>query len=55
MLPPAFSIFALAPALIRIWGVEELAKKMLRGDLTDEHRQIIALVQSINLSPRDQG
>jgi hypothetical protein len=37
-----------APALIRLWGVEELAKKMLRGDLTDDHRQIIALTQSIN-------
>ncbi len=36
------------PALVRLWGVEELVKKMLIGDLTDEHRQIIELVQTIN-------
>ena len=36
------------PALIRIWGVEELTKKMLRRQLTDEHRQIIELIQAIN-------
>jgi hypothetical protein len=36
------------PALIRVWGVEELTKKMLRGELTQEHRDMIALFQSIN-------
>ncbi|HLF70553.1 MAG TPA: hypothetical protein VI759_00165 [Dehalococcoidia bacterium] len=37
-----------APALIRVWGVEALAKKMLRGELTDEHRDIIAILQRVN-------
>jgi hypothetical protein len=37
-----------APALLRIWGVEELTKKMLHGEVTDEHRQIIELIQTIN-------
>ena len=36
------------PALLRIWGIEELTKKMIRGDLTDEHHQIIELIQAIN-------
>ena len=36
------------PALVRLWGVEELVKKMLAGELTDEHREIIALVQTAN-------
>jgi hypothetical protein len=43
------------PALIRIWGVEELAKKMLRGALTDEHRQIIDLIQTVNARPAPAG
>lgn len=37
-----------APGLVRLWGVEELVKKMISGDLTDEHRQIIELIQAIN-------
>ena len=38
-----------APAkLLRLWGVEELTKKMVAGELTDEHRQMIALIQTIN-------
>jgi hypothetical protein len=36
------------PALVRLWGVEELTKKMLAGELTEEHRRIIELVQTIN-------
>jgi hypothetical protein len=36
------------PALVRIWGVEELTKKMLAGELTDEHRRIIELIQTVN-------
>ncbi|MGE0056898.1 MAG: hypothetical protein AB7P33_02430 [Dehalococcoidia bacterium] len=37
-----------AAALVRLWGVEELAKKMVAGELTDEHRRIIELVRTIN-------
>jgi hypothetical protein len=37
-----------APALVRVWGVEELVKKMAAGELTDEHRQIIELLQTVN-------
>ena len=36
------------PALLRVWGVEEIAKKALRGQLTDEHRQIIDIFQTVN-------
>jgi hypothetical protein len=36
------------PRLLRIWGVEELTKHMLRRDLTDEHAQIIELIQTLN-------
>jgi hypothetical protein len=36
------------PGLVRLWGVEELVKKMVKGDLTDDHRQIIELIQTIN-------
>ncbi len=36
------------PSLLRIWGVEGLVQKMQRGRLTDEHRQIIELIQAIN-------
>jgi hypothetical protein len=36
------------PALIRLWGVEELAKRMQRGALTDEHRQMIEVIQVVN-------
>lgn len=34
-------------SLLRIWGVEELAKRVLRGEATGEHRQIIDLVQYV--------
>ena len=36
------------PALVRLWGVEELVKKMMRGELTEEHRRIIELIQTVN-------
>jgi len=36
------------PALIRLWGVEFLTSRMLRGDLTQEHRDIIEIIQHIN-------
>jgi hypothetical protein len=36
------------PGLIRIWGVEELAKQLMAGNATDEHRQIVELIQAIN-------
>jgi hypothetical protein len=37
-----------APALIRLWGVEELAKRFLRGEATDEHRQMLEIIQTVN-------
>jgi hypothetical protein len=43
------------PGLIRIWGVEELTKKMIAGALTPEHHQIIELIQTVtgaDLSPQ---
>jgi hypothetical protein len=45
------------PALIRLWGVEELTKHMLRGELTDEHRDIIQIIQRLNGTrpAQDQG
>jgi hypothetical protein len=36
------------PGLIRLWGVETLTKRMLKGDLTSEHREIIDIIQRIN-------
>jgi hypothetical protein len=36
------------PALIRLWGVEYLTKRMLRGDLTQEHRDIIEIIHHVN-------
>jgi hypothetical protein len=36
------------PGLIRIWGVEELAKRFLRGEATQEHRQILEMLQTVN-------
>ncbi len=42
-----------APALIRLWGVEELTKRMLAGRLTNEHRQIIELIEAINSGAAD--
>jgi hypothetical protein len=41
------------PALLRIWGIEELAKRMLRGEMTDEHRQIVELFEAINAPSLD--
>jgi hypothetical protein len=37
-----------APKLLRIWGIEELSKHVLRRNTTDEHLQIIQLIQTIN-------
>jgi hypothetical protein len=37
-----------APALIRLWGVEELTKRMIGGSLTDEHRRMIEILQAVN-------
>jgi hypothetical protein len=36
------------PALIRIWGVEHLTKRMLSGELDDRHRDIIEIIQTVN-------
>ena len=36
------------PALIRIWGLERLTERMLSGDLTAEHRDIIQIIQTLN-------
>jgi hypothetical protein len=36
------------PALIRIWGVEHLTKRMLNGDLDEKHREIIEVIQTVN-------
>jgi hypothetical protein len=36
------------PALLRIWGIEELAKRMLRGEMTSEHKQIVEIFEAIN-------
>jgi hypothetical protein len=44
-----------AAALLRIWGVEELAKKILRGRANDEHHQIVELIQTVNGQSSDQG
>jgi hypothetical protein len=40
-----------APALIRIWGVEDLVMRIAAGDETAEHRQIIELIETINSKP----
>jgi hypothetical protein len=37
-----------APALIRIWGLERLLQRMQSGEITDEHRQIIEIIQAVN-------
>lgn len=42
------------PALVRLWGVEELVKKMLHGTLTEEHHQIIDLIQRVNGRPHQE-
>jgi hypothetical protein len=36
------------PGLIRIWGLERLAERMLSGSLTSEHRDIIEIIQTVN-------
>ncbi len=36
------------PSVIRVWGVEEMAKRVLAGSATDEHRAIFDLVQRVN-------
>jgi hypothetical protein len=36
------------PALIRLWGVELLTERMLSGDLTDEHREIVSIIRRVN-------
>ncbi len=36
-----------APSVLRIWGVEELAKKALNRRMSDEHRQIVDLIQAL--------
>lgn len=35
-------------SLLRIWGAEGLAMKIISGSLTDDHRQIISLIKKIN-------
>jgi hypothetical protein len=34
--------------LVRLWGVENLAKNILKDDLTDEHKLIIQLIKNLN-------
>jgi hypothetical protein len=36
------------PGLFRVWGVERLVQRMQAGDLTDEHRRIIEVIQNVN-------
>jgi hypothetical protein len=36
------------PSLIRIWGIEEMAKRVLAGTATSEHAEIFDLVQRVN-------
>jgi hypothetical protein len=36
------------PKLLRVWGLEELAKKALRGSFTPEHTQIVELIRTLN-------
>ncbi len=38
----------LAPALIRIWGLERLTQRLQAGDLTSEQRDIIQIIQAVN-------
>ena len=37
-----------SPSVLRIWGVEEMAKKVLAGDTNGEHDAIFDLVRRIN-------
>jgi len=36
------------PKVIRLWGTEELAMKMINGKLSDEHRLIVEKIASVN-------
>lgn len=36
------------PSVIRLWGIEHLALRYWRNDLTNQHEQIIDLIQAIN-------
>ena len=37
-----------APKLLRVWGLEELARKALLGAFTAEHAQIVQLIRALN-------
>lgn len=39
------------PALIRVWGIEYLTGRMLAGDLSEQHRDIIEIIQTVNGVP----
>ncbi|HLF78395.1 MAG TPA: hypothetical protein VJB57_13010 [Dehalococcoidia bacterium] len=41
-------------ALIRLWGVEELAKRLLRNEATEEHRQMVEVIQAVNAGQSNQ-
>jgi hypothetical protein len=41
------------PALIRLWGVELLTQRMLSGDLTAEHREIVSIIRRVNSRTSD--
>ncbi|HEY7465917.1 MAG TPA: hypothetical protein VIB47_04425 [Dehalococcoidia bacterium] len=36
------------PGLVRVWGVERLVQRMQAGELTEDHRQIIEVIQAVN-------
>jgi hypothetical protein len=36
------------PALIRLWGIEELAKRFLRGEATREHERMLEIIRAVN-------
>ncbi len=38
------------PSIIRVWGIEELAKKALGRSTTSDHEEIFALIREINAS-----
>jgi hypothetical protein len=44
-----------APSVIRVWGVEELTKKVLRGEATPDHEAIVELVRAINAKQPTSG
>jgi hypothetical protein len=37
-----------APGLVRVWGVERLVQRIQAGELTDDHRKIIEIIQAVN-------